>query len=72
VRAAPAPLEGGCSCGQVRYRIPARPMIVNACHCRRCERETGAAFVIDALVERDRLSVGKGRTVQPHAGAMPA
>lgn len=43
--------EGGCTCGQVRYRIEAAPLIVHACHCRWCQRETGSAFVINAMVE---------------------
>ena len=48
-------LEGGCACGAVRYRLAAAPMFVNCCHCTWCQRETGSAFVINALIERDRL-----------------
>ena len=54
------PLEGRCSCGAVRYRIEATPMLVHCCHCRWCQRETGSAFVLNALVERDRLVVLQG------------
>jgi len=49
--------EGGCTCGAVRYRIEAEPLIVHCCHCRWCQRETGSAFVLNALVEADRVSV---------------
>jgi hypothetical protein len=38
-----APFDGGCTCGEVRYRLLGRPMIVHACHCRWCQRETGSA-----------------------------
>ena len=36
------PLEGGCDCGHVRYRMQTRPLFVHCCHCRWCQRETGA------------------------------
>lgn len=50
-----APVEGSCSCGDIRYRLLARPLIVHCCHCRWCQRETGAAFAINAMLESDRL-----------------
>ncbi len=49
------PLEGGCDCGRVRYRMQTRPLIVHCCHCRWCQRETGSAFVLNALIEAERL-----------------
>jgi len=48
-------LEGGCSCGAVRYRLTTAPMFVHCCHCRSCQRQTGSAFVINALIETDRI-----------------
>ena len=54
------PLEGGCTCGGVRYRTTAPPMFVHCCHCRWCQRETGSAFVINALVEADRVEMLDG------------
>jgi hypothetical protein len=50
-------VEGGCSCGAVRYRLTSEPMIVHCCHCLNCQRQTGSAFVINALIELDRLEV---------------
>lgn len=44
-------LEGGCTCGTVRYRLSSEPLFVHCCHCRWCQRETGAAFAINALIE---------------------
>ena len=44
-------MEGRCTCGAVRYRLTAAPMIVHCCHCRWCQRETGSAFVINAVIE---------------------
>ena len=48
-------LEGGCACGAVRYRLESAPMFVHCCHCRDCQRQTGSAFVINALIETDRI-----------------
>jgi len=49
--------EGGCACGRVRYRLGSRPMFVHCCHCLRCQRETGSAFVLSALIETDRIEL---------------
>ena len=48
-------LQGGCACGAVRYRLNSAPMFVNCCHCRDCQRQTGSAFVINALIETERI-----------------
>ena len=55
--------EGGCSCGEVRYRLTAEPMFVNCCHCLNCQRQTGSAFVINLLIEADRVEVLAGEPV---------
>jgi hypothetical protein len=60
-------LVGGCSCGAVRYRLLSAPMFVHCCHCTMCQRQTGSAFVINALYERDRVEV----TGDPEAVVMP-
>lgn len=52
--------EGACTCGSVRYRLLSEPMFVHCCHCRWCQRETGSAFVINALIEADRVLVLAG------------
>ena len=49
--------DGGCTCRHVRYRLTSRPMWVNACHCTWCQRETGAAFATNALIEADRVEL---------------
>jgi len=48
--------EGGCGCRAVRYRLARTPLIVHCCHCRWCQRETGSAFVINALIETAHLA----------------
>jgi hypothetical protein len=54
------PLEGGCTCGDVRYRMTSEPLFVHCCHCRWCQRETGSSFALNAMIEADRVSVLKG------------
>ncbi len=69
--------EGGCTCRAVRYRLTAAPLFVHCCHCRWCQRETGSAFALNAMIETDRVellcggpeavgtpsSSGKGQTI---------
>jgi len=51
---------GGCSCRQLRYRMTSKPMIVHCCHCSWCQRETGSAFAVNALIEADRVELTAG------------
>jgi hypothetical protein len=55
-------LEGGCACGKLRYRMRSAPMFVHCCHCKDCQRQTGTAFVLNALIETDRVDVLSGET----------
>ncbi len=52
--------EGGCDCGSVRYRLLDKPLFVHCCHCRWCQRETGSAFVLNAMIESDRVELLSG------------
>lgn len=61
-------LEGGCACGEVRYRIAREPIWVNCCHCVNCQRQTGTAFVINAIIETAHLETLKG---EPEALEVP-
>ena len=49
--------EGRCACGAVRYRLTSDPLFVNCCHCLNCQRQTGSAFVINLLIEADRVEL---------------
>ena len=53
-------LEGGCTCGHVRYQLTSDPLIVHCCHCRWCQRQTGSAFAINALFVADEVELLKG------------
>ena len=53
-------LDGGCTCGAVRYRMTGKPMFVHCCHCRWCQRETGASFALNAMIEADRVVLMAG------------
>jgi hypothetical protein len=60
--------EGGCACGEVRYRLTSRPMFVHCCHCLDCQRQTGSGFVLNALIETDRI---EGLSGAPEPVAIP-
>jgi hypothetical protein len=55
-----ATYDGGCTCRTVRYQMTSRPLFVNCCHCRWCQRETGSAFVLNAMIEADRVVLLRG------------
>lgn len=48
---------GGCGCGHIRYEFSQKPLIVHCCHCSSCQRETGAAFAVNALIESSDVVV---------------
>ena len=50
-----APMDGGCTCRSVRFRLTSKPLFVHCCHCRWCQRETGTAFALNAMIEADRV-----------------
>ena len=52
--------DGGCTCRQVRYRMTWKPLFVHCCHCRWCQRETGASFALNAMIEADRVQLLEG------------
>ena len=56
-------LEGGCTCRAVRYRLLGGPLFVHCCQCRWCQRETGAAFALNAMIETDRVRLLTGEPV---------
>jgi len=51
------PLDGGCDCRRIRYRMLTWPLIVHCCHCRWCQRESGASFALNAMIEADRVQL---------------
>jgi hypothetical protein len=60
--------EGGCACGAVRYRLASDPLFTHCCHCLDCQRQTGSAFVINLLIEADRVELLEG---DPQPVAVP-
>ena len=54
------PIEGGCDCRAIRYRMMSSPLFVHCCHCRWCQRESGASFALNAMIEADRVTLLAG------------
>ena len=65
-------LNGGCACGEARYRLSSAPLFVHCCHCLNCQRHTGSAFVINLLIEATRVELLSGApqpvTMPPNGG----
>ena len=49
--------EGGCLCGQVRYKVPAQPVDTIICHCKNCQKQAGSAFSVVSFFPRDSLEL---------------
>ena len=58
------PVEGGCQCGAVRYRLKASPLTVYNCHCKDCQRFSGAACSISMIVRNENFELLSGQTVR--------
>jgi len=63
------PWKGACTCGGVRYQLTSKPLFVHCCHCRWCQRETGASFALNAMIEADRVRLLSG---EPEAVNTPS
>lgn len=53
-------ISGRCTCGEIRYRMIAQPLFVHCCHCRWCQRETGSAFALNAMIEAKYVVLDQG------------
>ena len=54
------PQAGGCQCGAVRYQITALPASVYACHCTECQRQSGSAFAMAAVIPQAHFRLIQG------------
>lgn len=54
------PLAGGCDCRHVRYQLAQPPLFVHCCHCRWCQRESGASFALNAMIETEFVTLLNG------------
>jgi hypothetical protein len=54
------PLAGGCLCGRVRYEVTETPVVAGYCHCTRCQRRTGSAAAVSAMLAPGSLRIIAG------------
>jgi hypothetical protein len=50
------PLHGRCPCAHTSFTLSTAPLVVHACHCTHCQRESGSAFALNAFYEPDRIA----------------
>ena len=53
-------IEGGCACGAVRYRLASEPLFTQARHDSGLVYSSGGAFVVNLLIEADRVELLRG------------
>jgi hypothetical protein len=63
------PAEGGCQCGQVRYRLTGAPVWLTICHCNECKRQSGGAFGMSLRVREADVALLQG---QPKRWSRPS
>lgn len=54
------PVAGGCQCGAVRYELLGRPLGVYNCHCKDCQRFSGAGYSMSMVVRKADLRLTSG------------
>ncbi|MGD2128298.1 MAG: GFA family protein [Lysobacterales bacterium] len=52
--------EGGCACGAVRFSISAEPAFTAHCHCRDCQKMTGAHMATVAGIPESGFELTQG------------
>ena len=57
-------MDGRCSCGAVKFRMTETPLFVHACHCSWCQRESGSAFALNAMIEMAYVQLTQGQPVE--------
>jgi len=57
------PWDGGCRCGQTRFRVSAPPLLSAACHCSGCQRMSASAFSLSLAVPAEGFAVTAGEPV---------
>jgi hypothetical protein len=56
-------LRGGCSCGEIRYLVTRPFLTVYICHCHRCQKRTGSAFSMSAVIAAEGLQIVAGELI---------
>ena len=64
--------EGGCPCRTIRYRLEQPPLIVHCCHCTWCQKESGSAFALNAMIESKSVTLLTDATPTIHLAASPS
>lgn len=50
-------MTGGCLCGKVRFSIEGEPLFVGICHCKNCQKQSGAAYSVNVGVRDSALTL---------------
>lgn len=60
--------DGGCMCGAIRYRLTEAPLMVLACHCETCRKQSGAAYSVNLAMRSKAVEIeGEFKTFEDRA-----
>lgn len=66
------PIEGGCYCGDCRYRVTERPIFKALCYCRACQHVAGGGPQYFMLVPEGGFRIIEGSVRTFARGDLPA
>ena len=64
-----ARLSGSCLCGAIRYEIDVPVSELRACHCVHCQKTSGAAGSVNAVVPLSAFHITRGKPKRYEAHA---
>ena len=53
-------LQGGCQCGSIRFTLASEPIVVYACHCTDCQKQSSSAFGLSVWIRRSNFKIDQG------------
>ena len=53
-------IQGGCQCGNIRFTLTSEPIVVYACHCTDCQKQSPSAFGLSVWIRRDDFNIDQG------------
>jgi hypothetical protein len=56
-------LTGSCLCGAVRYEASGTPKAFDLCHCSRCRKSSGSAFVAELVFDASEFRWARGESL---------
>ena len=63
-----AKVEGGCLCGNIRYKSEAEPLVTVLCNCINCQKLSGGAYSLNVVLPKGSLDIQGDMTTYVDTG----